>query len=109
MFAVPLFGMRRAPVKPPAWVKLCALSGLLMTALYVTLSVLPIIRRKPDGLRAEDHRADRRHEHRGRGAIHFGRGVCGPEHHFAFTRTPTRRFDRGLRRYASGSRFRTFG
>ena len=43
MFAVPLFGMRRAQVKPPAWVKLCALSGLLMTALYVTLSVLPII------------------------------------------------------------------
>jgi len=43
MFAVPLFGMRRAPVKPPWWVKLCALSGLLMTALYVVLSVLPII------------------------------------------------------------------
>src|SRR5829696_3261458 len=43
MFAVPLFGMRRAQVRPPRWVKLCALSGLLMTALYVTLSVLPII------------------------------------------------------------------
>ena len=43
MFAVPLFGMRRAPVKPPWWVKLCALSGLLMTGLYVSLSILPII------------------------------------------------------------------
>jgi amino acid transporter len=43
MFAVPLFGMRRARIAPPAWVKLCAISGLLMTALYVTLSVLPII------------------------------------------------------------------
>jgi hypothetical protein len=35
--------MRRAGMKPPGWVKLCALSGFLMTALYVTLSVLPII------------------------------------------------------------------
>jgi glutamate:GABA antiporter len=43
MFAVPLFGRTRAEVKPPGWVKLCALTGLLMTALYVTLSVLPII------------------------------------------------------------------
>jgi hypothetical protein len=43
MFAVPLFGMRRAQVKPPWWVKLCASSGLLMTGLYVSLSILPII------------------------------------------------------------------
>ena len=43
MFAVPLFGLKRAAVKPPAWVKLCAVSGFLMTGLYVTLSVLPII------------------------------------------------------------------
>src|SRR5688572_16746835 len=43
MFAVPLFGLRRAKVRPPWWVKLCALSGLLMTVLYVSLSVLPII------------------------------------------------------------------
>jgi amino acid transporter len=43
MFAIPLFGLRRSPVQPPPWVKLCAISGLLMTALYVTLSVLPII------------------------------------------------------------------
>lgn len=43
MFAEPLFGLRRAPVRPPWWVKLCAVSGLLMITLYVTLSVLPII------------------------------------------------------------------
>ena len=43
MFAVPLFGLRQASIKPPAWLKLCALSGLLMTLLYVCLSILPII------------------------------------------------------------------
>jgi amino acid transporter len=43
MFAVPLWGLKRAGVTPPAWVKACAASGLLMTGLYVTLSVLPII------------------------------------------------------------------
>ncbi len=43
MFAVPLWGLKRAGVTPPAWVKACAVSGLLMTGLYVTLSVLPII------------------------------------------------------------------
>jgi amino acid transporter len=43
MFAVPLFGLKRAHVRPPGWVKLCAWSGLLMTAMYVGLSVLPII------------------------------------------------------------------
>lgn len=43
MFAVPLLGLRGARVPPPWWVKLCALSGLLMTGLYVGLSVLPII------------------------------------------------------------------
>ena len=43
LFAVPLFGLRRAQIAPPWWVKVCAVSGLLMTALYVGLSVLPII------------------------------------------------------------------
>jgi amino acid transporter len=43
MFAVPLVGLRRAGVTPPLWVKLCAVSGFLMTLLYVGLSVLPII------------------------------------------------------------------
>jgi len=43
MFAVPLAGLRRAGVRAPWWVKACAMSGVLMTALYVGLSVLPII------------------------------------------------------------------
>jgi amino acid transporter len=43
MFAVPLFGLRRVDVRPPWWIKLCAASGLVMTSLYVCLSVLPII------------------------------------------------------------------
>ena len=43
MFAVPLAGLKRARVTVPWWVKLCAASGFLMTALYVGLSVLPII------------------------------------------------------------------
>ena len=43
MFAVPLVGFAGSTLRPPLWIKLCALSGLLMTGLYVTLSVLPII------------------------------------------------------------------
>lgn len=43
MFAVPLFGLRRSELEAPRWVKVCAASGLLMTLLYVALSVLPII------------------------------------------------------------------
>ena len=43
MFAIPLFGLKRVSIAVPWWLKACALSGLLMTLLYVTLSVLPII------------------------------------------------------------------
>jgi amino acid transporter len=43
LFAVPLAGLKRAPVRAPWWVKACAVSGLLMTLLYITLSVLPIV------------------------------------------------------------------
>ena len=43
MFAVLLWGLKRAPVRPSWWVRLCAWSGLLMTILYISLSVLPII------------------------------------------------------------------
>jgi amino acid transporter len=42
MFAVP-FGLTRTGGTTPWWVKLCAVSGLLMTVLYIGLSVLPII------------------------------------------------------------------
>lgn len=43
LFAVPLAGFRGARTRPPWWVKACAASGLAMTALYVCLSILPII------------------------------------------------------------------
>ena len=49
MFAVPLWGLKHTGTPAPALVKVCAVSGLLMTTLYVSLSVLPII---PVGSRA---------------------------------------------------------
>jgi amino acid transporter len=42
MFAVP-FGLARSTVTVPWWVKLCSVSGLLMTLLYISLSVVPIV------------------------------------------------------------------
>ena len=43
MFAIPLFGLRGVQPRPAFWLKICALSGLLMTLLYVALSIVPII------------------------------------------------------------------
>ena len=43
MFAIPLLGLRGIEPRPPVWLKICALSGLLMTLLYVALSIVPII------------------------------------------------------------------
>jgi len=43
MFAIPLFGLRGVTPRPPVWLRVVSLSGLLMTLLYVTLSVFPII------------------------------------------------------------------
>ena len=44
MFAIPLFGLRGVTPRPPLWLRLASLSGLLMTVLYVVLSVFPIIK-----------------------------------------------------------------
>jgi amino acid transporter len=44
MFAVPLFGLRGITPRPPLWLRVVSLSGLLMTLLYVALSVFPIIK-----------------------------------------------------------------
>ncbi len=44
MFAIPLFGLRGLEIPTPIWLRLLSLSGLLMTVLYVTLSVFPIIK-----------------------------------------------------------------
>jgi len=43
MFAIPLAGLRGRAAPAPLWVKACALSGLLMTLLFVTLSIVPIV------------------------------------------------------------------
>jgi amino acid transporter len=42
MFAIPIVGLRKA-ARPPLWIRIAASSGFLMTLLYVTLSVLPIV------------------------------------------------------------------
>jgi amino acid transporter len=44
MFAIPLFGLRTVTPRPPLWLRLASLSGLLMTMLYIVLSVFPIIK-----------------------------------------------------------------
>jgi amino acid transporter len=43
MFAIPLIGLRGLPERPPIWLRISAVSGFLMTLLYVALSVVPII------------------------------------------------------------------
>jgi len=43
MFAIPLVGLRTERSRPPLWLRLASLSGFLVTLLYVTLSILPII------------------------------------------------------------------
>jgi amino acid transporter len=44
MFAIPLIGLRGITPRPPAWLKVASLSGLLMTLLYIAFSVFPIIK-----------------------------------------------------------------
>jgi hypothetical protein len=43
MFAIPLLGLRGVTPRPPLWLRVASLSGLLMTVLYVALSIFPII------------------------------------------------------------------
>jgi amino acid transporter len=43
MFAIPLIGLRGVTPRPPAWLRIAALSGFLMTLLFVILSLVPII------------------------------------------------------------------
>jgi amino acid transporter len=44
MFAIPLFGLRGVTPRPPLWLRVASTSGLLMTLLYIGLSVFPIIK-----------------------------------------------------------------
>jgi amino acid transporter len=43
MFAIPLFAAKRKGIRSPAWLKILSASGLLVTLLFVCLSVLPIV------------------------------------------------------------------
>ncbi len=44
MFAIPLWGLRGVAPRAPLWLRVAAVSGLLMTLLYIVLSVFPIIK-----------------------------------------------------------------
>jgi len=43
MFALPIVGLRGSGAPRPLWLVACAVSGFLMTLLFVVLSILPII------------------------------------------------------------------
>ena len=43
MFAIPIWGMRNMDPKPPLWLRVSSASGFAVTALYVVLSIFPII------------------------------------------------------------------
>ena len=43
MFAIPVVGMQRMEQRPPLWLRVAAMSGFLVTLLYVVLSIFPII------------------------------------------------------------------
>jgi glutamate:GABA antiporter len=43
MFAIPIFGLRGMTSRPSRWLRVASWSGLLMTLLYIALSVFPII------------------------------------------------------------------
>ena len=42
MFTIPIAGIRGLP-RPPAWLRIAALSGLLMTLLNIALAIMPIV------------------------------------------------------------------
>ncbi len=44
MFAIPLFGLRGVSPRPSLWLRIASVSGLVMTLLYIILSMFPIIK-----------------------------------------------------------------
>jgi amino acid transporter len=50
MFAIPIWGLRGVIPRPPMWLKVASMSGLLMTLLNLVLSVVPIIEVKSPGM-----------------------------------------------------------
>ena len=43
MFALPLFGRQKKVLKPALWLQAASVSGFVMTAMYLVLSLFPII------------------------------------------------------------------
>jgi amino acid transporter len=43
LFAIPIFSPKTRGLRPPLWVRLAAASGLLVTLLFVVLSIFPVI------------------------------------------------------------------
>jgi amino acid transporter len=43
MFAIPLVGNRKLPIKPRIWLRVAAGSGFIVTLLFVALSIFPVI------------------------------------------------------------------
>ena len=43
LFAIPMIGLRRGEERPPLWLRAAAVSGFVVTILYVVLSIFPII------------------------------------------------------------------
>jgi len=43
MFAIPLVGLRSSGVRIPIWLRIAALSGFLMTLLFVAVSIVPLV------------------------------------------------------------------
>jgi amino acid transporter len=46
MFAIPILGLRGVKPAPPNWLRFAAVSGFLMTLLYIVVSVFPIVQVK---------------------------------------------------------------
>ncbi len=44
MFAIPLFGLKGLGHRVPIWLKAAAASGFAMTLLFVSLSIMPIVK-----------------------------------------------------------------
>ena len=49
MFAIPIWGLRGVSPRPPLWLRVASMSGLLMTLLNIAFSVVPIIQVKSVG------------------------------------------------------------
>ena len=43
LFAIPICGLRALPVRAPIWLRIAAAVGLLVTLLYIVLTIVPIV------------------------------------------------------------------